>query len=174
MRTKTGEQVAKKVTHVWVHYDRLTDLVVGGEVITTTEDHLFWSATDRRFERTDALGDGERVLGADGRLVAVSGLKIRTAHTGLAYNLTVVGLHTYHVGPDAILVHNCPSQRSETPRSNIAQNKQFNDARRAAERQLGRTLTKDERTAVHREISGQGYGYHDIVDEVLGMFGDGS
>lgn len=60
-----------------------------------------------------------------------------------------------------------------TPRTNIAQNKQFNDAIKAAERQLGRTLSKDERSAVHREISGQDYGYHDIVDEVLGMFGGG-
>ena len=60
-----------------------------------------------------------------------------------------------------------------TPRTNIAQNKQFNDAIKAAERQLGRTLSKDERSAVHREISGQDYGYHDIADEVLGMFGGG-
>jgi hypothetical protein len=60
-----------------------------------------------------------------------------------------------------------------TPRSNAAQNKQFNDAIKTAERQLGRTLSKDERSAVHREISGQDYGFHDIVDEVLGMFGGG-
>ncbi|MEJ7772945.1 MAG: hypothetical protein WKF51_13660, partial [Geodermatophilaceae bacterium] len=60
-----------------------------------------------------------------------------------------------------------------TPRTNIAQNKQFNDAIKTAERQLGRKLTKDERSAVHREISGQDYGFHDIVDEVLGMFGGG-
>ncbi len=60
---------------------------------------------------------------------------------------------------------------SGTPRTNAAQNKKFNDAVRAAERQLGRQLSKDERTAVHREISGQGYGYHGPVDEVLGMFG---
>lgn len=60
-----------------------------------------------------------------------------------------------------------------TPRTNIAQNKQFNDAIKAAERQLGRTLSKDERSAVHRENSGQDYGCHDIVDEVLGMFGGG-
>lgn len=58
-----------------------------------------------------------------------------------------------------------------TPRTNTAQNKQFNDAIKDAEWQLGRTLSKDERSAVHREISGQDYGYHDIVDEILGMFG---
>ncbi len=58
-----------------------------------------------------------------------------------------------------------------TPRTNVAQNKQFNDAIKDAERQIGRPLSKDERTAVHREISGQGYGYHEIVSEVLSMFG---
>lgn len=60
-----------------------------------------------------------------------------------------------------------------TPRTNISQNKQFNDAIKDGERQLGRTLSKDERSAVHREISGQDYGYPDIVNEVLGMFGGG-
>ena len=60
-----------------------------------------------------------------------------------------------------------------TPRTNIAQNKQFSDAIKEAQRRLGRTLSKDEWSAVHREISGQGYGYHDIVDEILSMFGGG-
>ncbi len=47
------------------------------------------------------------MLGADGSLA-----RGRRASTppppaiGLAYNLTVDGLHTYHVGDDAILVHN--------------------------------------------------------------------
>ena len=33
---ETGEQEAKTVEHVWVHDDTVTDLVVDGEVITTT------------------------------------------------------------------------------------------------------------------------------------------
>jgi hypothetical protein len=102
----TGEQVAKTVEHVWVHDDTVVDLVVDGEVIATTEDHPFWSVTDQRFERADALAGGELVLGAEGDVVAVSGLNIRTQRQSLAYNLTVEGIHTYHVGQSEILVHN--------------------------------------------------------------------
>ncbi len=43
---------------------------------------------------------------ADGRGVEVLRLRLATAHNGRAYNLSVEGIHTYHVGNDAILVHN--------------------------------------------------------------------
>lgn len=88
----------------------MSDLALDdGTVLGTTEDHPFWSVTDGRFERSDELAAGEKVLTADGRVLAVDGLDIRTARTGLAYNLAVEGIHTYHVGDDAILVHNtCP------------------------------------------------------------------
>lgn len=103
---ETGEQVAKRVEHVFVHDDTVVDLVVDGEVITTTEDHPFWSVTDQRFERADELGDGEKVLGADSQAITVSGLEIGTAREALAYNLSVEGIHTYHVGERGLLVHN--------------------------------------------------------------------
>lgn len=32
-----------------MHKDTLTDLVVDGEIVTTTEDCPFWSETDQRF-----------------------------------------------------------------------------------------------------------------------------
>ncbi|GAB3624637.1 hypothetical protein GCM10027418_27220 [Mariniluteicoccus endophyticus] len=103
---ETGEQTAKKVEHVFVHEDTVIDLVVGGEVITTTEDHPFWSVTDQRFERADELSPGEQVLGADGGVVTVSGLDLGSGRETLAYNLSVEGIHTYHVGKGAVLVHN--------------------------------------------------------------------
>ncbi len=103
---ETGEQVAKTVEHVFVHDDTVVDLVVDGEVITTTEDHTFWSVTDQRFERADELAAGEKVLGADRRVTIVSGLKVGTERSVLAYNLSVEGIHTYHVGESEILVHN--------------------------------------------------------------------
>ena len=106
---ETGEQVAKRVEHVWVHDDTVIDLVVDGEVITTTEDHPFWSVTDQRFERADELEAGEKVRGADGRAITVSQLRVGTERQALAYNLSVEGIHTYHVGETEILVHNvCP------------------------------------------------------------------
>lgn len=36
----------------------------------------------------------------------MSGLRLGTERTTLAYNLSVEGIHTYHVGADQILVHN--------------------------------------------------------------------
>ena len=104
---ETGEQKIKKVAHVFVHDDALTDLqLADGTVLSTTEDHPYWSVDDQRFERADELSRGERVLGADGRTIKVSGLRLASTHQGLAYNLSVEGIHTYHVGDDAILVHN--------------------------------------------------------------------
>ena len=58
-----------------------------------------------------------------------------------------------------------------TPKSNKAQNKQFADAIREIEKRVGRKLSKDEIRRLHDAISGQDYGYHDIVEEGVGMFG---
>lgn len=60
---------------------------------------------------------------------------------------------------------------SGTPRINTDQNKQFRQAIRAAERRIGRQLTDGERKILHREISKRDFGYHDIVEEVVCLFG---
>ncbi|RZU16408.1 intein/RHS repeat-associated protein [Kribbella rubisoli] len=103
---ETGEQVARWVTQVWVHGDTVMNVSVDGESITTTEDHPFWSVTDGRFERADELAAGELVLRADGKSGRVSGLDLASARRDVAYNLTVEGIHTYHVGRIGVLVHN--------------------------------------------------------------------
>lgn len=91
---------------MWVHDDTVMDLVVDGEVIATTEDHPFWSVTDQRFERADQLDPGESVLSADGQALTVTGLTHGSERQTSAYNLTVEGIHTYHVGLSEALVHN--------------------------------------------------------------------
>ncbi len=103
---ETGQQSAHKVTKVFVHEDTLTDLKIAGETITTTEDHPFWSVTDQKFEEADELTPGEQVLTADNRVVTVNGLDASTGRLGLAFNLSIEGVHTYHVGLQAVLVHN--------------------------------------------------------------------
>ncbi|MGQ0847353.1 MAG: RHS repeat-associated core domain-containing protein [Sporichthyaceae bacterium] len=103
---ETGEQAAKPVEEVFVHQDAVADLVVDGHVLSTTEDHPFWSVTDQRFERADELSDGEQVLAADGRILTVAGLNPDTTRTTTAYNLAIADIHTYHVGADEVLVHN--------------------------------------------------------------------
>jgi len=106
---ETGVQGTRLVEQVFVHEDTVVDLVVGGEVISTTEDHPFWSATHGQFERADELQAGELVLTAAGSVLAVEGIRAGTERTALAYNLAVEGIHTYHVGHAQVLVHNtCP------------------------------------------------------------------
>jgi len=104
---ETGEQVAKEVTATFRHWDRLSKLVLAdGSVLSTTEDHPYWSVDDAQFERADQLAPGERVLGADGRLIVVAQGQWSSGRDDWAYNLAIEGIHTYHVGDDAILVHN--------------------------------------------------------------------
>jgi hypothetical protein len=106
---ETGEQGPRKVTHVWIHDDKLTDLVLdNGAVVTTTEDHPFWNATDHQWQRADSLGAGEILLGPDGRQTQVVGLRYGPALSAPAYNLTVAEIHTYYVlaGNTPVLVHN--------------------------------------------------------------------
>jgi RHS repeat-associated protein len=104
---ETGEIGARKVTDAWVHDDDLVRLEIDGDIVRTTEDHPFWSDTDKQWQRADQLDSGDLVLTADGRRVKV-GVLLSSAGRGSAYNLTVEGLHTYHVlfGDDAVLVHN--------------------------------------------------------------------
>jgi hypothetical protein len=63
------------------------------------------------------------LLAATGAPVRVSGLRIVTAHTGRAHNLTVDGLHTYYVlaGTAPVLVHNsnkCSANKLSDPLPN--------------------------------------------------------
>ena len=115
----TGEQGARPVTHVWVHQDSVVDLELeGGHRITTTEDHSFWNSTVQVWEEAHQLdpGDHLRTPGATQGLRVV-GLDHSTERVELAYNLTVVDLHTYYVvaGDTPVLVHNCtPLTTAET------------------------------------------------------------
>lgn len=110
----TGEQVAKRVTHLWVHHDDLTELVLGVDAdgdgvldrLVTTEDHPFWSATDGVWQGPEEFAAGDEVLTEQWDRVSVVGLDPGTTRRGVAYNLTVEGIHTYHVGASDVLVHN--------------------------------------------------------------------
>ena len=102
---ETGERGPRVVTHLWVHQDTVVDLDLDGRTVSTTEDHPFWNATDKQWQRADELDAGDRLLTAGGELVSVGGVRAATARPSTAYNLTVDDLHTYFVG-DGILVHN--------------------------------------------------------------------
>jgi Pretoxin HINT domain len=103
---ETGEVSARRVSDRWKHDDDLARLEIDGDVVRTTEDHPFWNDTEQEWQRADQLDAGDMVLTADGRRVKVDVL-VGSDGRGSAYNLTVEGLHTYHVlfGSHAVLVH---------------------------------------------------------------------
>ena len=105
---ETGRAGPREVTDVWAHADVLTDLVIDGSVVRTTEDHPFWNVTDGEWQRADQLDTGDHALTSDGGVATVGGFVPGTSAIGQAYNLSVDQLHTYYVtsGDDDVLVHN--------------------------------------------------------------------
>lgn len=103
----SGVSGPRRVLDTFVHRDTLVDLrLASGDKITTTSDHPFWSSGDHAFEDAKDLAPGEKVLSANGTEPAVGGIDTGTIREGAAYNLAVLGLHTYHVGDAEVLVHN--------------------------------------------------------------------
>lgn len=103
----SGVSGPRQVLDTFVHRDALVDLrLAGGDKITTTADHPFWSSSDHTFEDAKDLAPGEKVLSANGTELAVGGIDAGAVREGAAYNLAVLGLHTYHVGDAEVLVHN--------------------------------------------------------------------
>ena len=111
----TGEEGPRPVTAVMEHEDTLVDLEVGGERVTTTADHPFWSETAQGWRTAATLAGGDRLLTASGASARVDGLTSVSPRRARAYNLTVAGLHSYFVsvGDQHVLVHNtCPPGRA--------------------------------------------------------------
>ncbi|MGI5484700.1 polymorphic toxin-type HINT domain-containing protein [Streptomyces lavendofoliae] len=157
------------------------------------DNHLLWDADRDAWVRAEHVHPGDRLGGADGKLRIV--LAARSwAEARTVYNLTVANTHTFYVqaGNASVLVHNDGGfdweKRLEdlkkdwdsgnrdgdgyhAPRGNQAENREFKDALRSVERNLGRQVTPAERRALHDRITGQGYDYHRIIDEPRGMFG---
>lgn len=75
------------------------------ETLHTTTEHPFLT-TDRGFVNAQDLQVGERVQQLDGSYGVVLAVVV-TPGAAVRYNLTVQDLHTYAVGADRWVVHNC-------------------------------------------------------------------
>ncbi|MCE7009269.1 type IV secretion protein Rhs [Kibdelosporangium philippinense] len=107
---ETGETGPRVVTAVMAHDDTVLELATeDGATVTTTEDHPFYNATDREWQRADQLDHGDLLFSVSGQQVRVRSLLTDTARTAVAYDFTVSDLHTYYVlaGNTPVLVHNC-------------------------------------------------------------------
>jgi hypothetical protein len=109
--TTPGEIESKQVTDAFVrHTDRLVDLYIDGEIISTTGEHPFWTADKGWVEARD-LTLGSLLQTEDGRIIDVDKIEQRKGDFTV-YNFKVGGFHTYFVSELGILVHNaiCPDE----------------------------------------------------------------
>jgi len=76
-----------------------------GEALRTTSDHPFY--VRGRWVRVKHLRVGDSLVSQSGQRHVLRRIERKPEHITV-YNFTVDGLHTYFVGQNAILVHNCP------------------------------------------------------------------
>ncbi|GIF76123.1 polymorphic toxin-type HINT domain-containing protein [Asanoa siamensis] len=107
---RTGRTEARQVTHTIrtdsdKEYVEVT--VQGGDTLTTTDHHPFWSVTRGRWVDAGDLRPGELLRTSAGTYVQVGAVRTFEAER-ITYDLTVDGIHTYYVGAGAqsVLVHN--------------------------------------------------------------------
>ncbi len=105
---ETGLSGPRAVTATWPHTDTLVEFEVGDGTVVTTEDHEFWNVTDQAWQETQHIDAGDLLLTADGLTVEAGNLLWDTAHDAPAFDLTIDGIHTYHVtaSHEQVLVHN--------------------------------------------------------------------
>lgn len=109
----TGLKSERIVAAKHVNRDNdLTDLTVrhkdkSTSTIRTTQGHLFWAADEQKWYPAAKLTHG-MLLGLNGRGTVVVERTANYQNPALRFDLTVEGVHTYHVaaGSDAVLVHN--------------------------------------------------------------------
>jgi len=122
---KTGTVESEPVRHVIK--DPVSPLIAvdlsDGGAITVTADHPFWIDAGAHLSGpgwlpAGQLRAGDKLRTADGRDAVVTGLR---QHVGKAvvYTLTVARDHTYFVGADRVLVHNCFPVRDATGHTTV-------------------------------------------------------
>ncbi|MGW4743528.1 polymorphic toxin-type HINT domain-containing protein [Streptomyces sp. NPDC004290] len=115
---ETGKTGPREVTRLIrteddKHFNTLSIATEEGiEELTATNEHPFWSPSERDWIEAGELQVGMTLLTDDGDTVAITGNKPFAKHAR-TYNLTIEDLHTYYVlaGETPVLVHNsggCP------------------------------------------------------------------
>ncbi|ATE55219.1 polymorphic toxin-type HINT domain-containing protein [Actinosynnema pretiosum] len=110
----TGESAVKQVTDTRSHRAEraLYEIAVktaesGTGTLVATDEHPFWVQSLRKWLHAEDLKPGYEFLTADNRPATVAGTR-PFSDARLVHNLTVDGLHTYHVlaGSASVLTHN--------------------------------------------------------------------
>ncbi len=124
--TETGETALKEVTRLFEHQRIIWVLTLSGEngaseVFETTDDHPWWiidAEGSGEWLNTEQLAVGMTVVSrtdaAPDRFMTVTSVEA-TARLDTTYNITVADFHTYFVGENRVLVHNCGGRRTPSP-----------------------------------------------------------
>ncbi|MFD4030823.1 polymorphic toxin-type HINT domain-containing protein [Streptomyces sp. NPDC058637] len=163
------------------------------QALTSTTTHPFWSPSEDAWVDAGHLRAGMTLRTVDGGTAEVERTVEFRDHRR-THDLTIDDIHTYYVvaGTTPLLVHNddggfdwekglqdlesdwdsgdLDDDGYHAPRGNQAENREFKDAVKEIERGLGRDVTPAERRILHERITGQGYGYHRIIEEGKGLF----
>jgi hypothetical protein len=108
-----GDIQARQVTQVYIHeVTSLIDLMIDGEVITTTPSHPFW-VPGLGWIRAEDLQVGTTLQTEDGRIVDIDGVQKRYGNFKV-YNFEVECFNSYFVSDLGILVHNTSSINPRT------------------------------------------------------------
>ncbi len=100
----TGQVVERTVTAVLPHPDdEIARVTINGIVLTTTPDHPFYTI-ERGWVEAGLLWPGAHVKTTTGS--GVVGPIATAPYSGILWDLTVAGAHTFFVGSGEWLVHN--------------------------------------------------------------------
>ncbi|WKX09807.1 LamG-like jellyroll fold domain-containing protein [Streptomyces sp. NL15-2K] len=90
------------------YVDVIVDTKVGPKTIQTTKHHQFYEVSRNAWTQAGDLKAGYKLQNGDGGPTKIAEVKAYTAQR-VTYDLSVDGLHTYHVlaGATPVLVHNC-------------------------------------------------------------------
>jgi RHS repeat-associated protein len=102
---ETGEMAYKEVEWLFQRdVEEIYNITVGGEVITTTDEHPFWIVGKGWVKSKDVLV-GDILTTSNGKELAIEKIEVKKEHATV-YNFMVKDYHTYFVSNLGIWTHN--------------------------------------------------------------------
>ncbi|SMF69177.1 intein N-terminal splicing region [Paenibacillus barengoltzii] len=102
---ETGEMAYKEVEWLFQRdVEETYNITVGGEVITTTDEHPFW-IVGKGWVEAQHLAVGDVLTTSDGIKLAIEKIEVKQEHVTV-YNFKVKDFHTYFVSNLGIWTHN--------------------------------------------------------------------
>ncbi|WP_010500978.1 polymorphic toxin-type HINT domain-containing protein [Paenibacillus elgii] len=118
---ETGDMAYKEVEWLFQRdVEETYNITVGGEIITTTDEHPFW-IIGRGWVESKNLVVGDVLTTSDGKELAIEKVEVKKEHKTV-YNFKVKDFHTYFVSNLGIWTHNACSIPNTTTKWDIKSN----------------------------------------------------